>query len=44
MSHAFDDYYMSIEITVEHPVTYVHIQNSLTESFIKRVQLILDHC
>ena len=27
-------------ITVEHPVAYVHTQNSLAESLIKRLQLI----
>jgi len=31
---------MSIEITVEHLVAYVHTQNSLTESLIKRLLLI----
>ena len=39
-SQAFNDYCMSIGITVEHPVAYVHTQNDLTESFIKRLQLI----
>ena len=39
-SQAFNDYCMSIGITVEHPVAYVHTQNSLAESFIKRLQLI----
>nr|AQY61295.1 Pol [Coffea arabica] len=39
-SHAFDDYCMSIGITVEHPVAYVHTQNGLAESLIKRLQLI----
>jgi len=39
-SHAFDDYCMSIGISVEHPVAYVHTQNGLAESFIKRLQLI----
>ena len=39
-SHAFDDYYMSIGITVEHPVAYVHTQNDLAELFIKRLQWI----
>jgi hypothetical protein len=37
-SQAFYDYYMSIGINVEHPVAYT--QNGLTESFIKRLQLI----
>ena len=39
-SLAFNDYCMSIGIIVEHPVAYVHIQNGLAESFIKRLQLI----
>ena len=39
-SHAFDEYCMSIGITVEHPVAHVHTQNGLAESFIKRLQLI----
>ena len=30
-SHAFNDYYMSIGIIVEHPVAYVHTQNGLVE-------------
>ena len=40
MSHAFNDYYMSIGIVVEHSVAHVHTQNNLTESLIKRLQLI----
>ena len=39
-SQAFNDYCMSIGIIVEHPVAYVHTQNDLAESFIKRLQLI----
>ena len=31
---------MSIGIDVQHPVTHVHSQNGLAESFIKRLQLI----
>ena len=31
---------MSIGIDVQHPVAHVHSQNGLTESFIKRLQLI----
>ena len=31
---------MSIEISVEHLVAHVHIQNDLAESFIKNLQLI----
>ena len=30
---------MSLGITIEHPVAHVHAQNGLTESFIKRLQL-----
>ena len=40
MSHAFNDYYMSIGITVEHPLAHIHTQNDLTESPIKRLQFI----
>jgi hypothetical protein len=39
-SQAFYNYCMSIRINVEHPVAYTHTQNSLTESFIKQLQLI----
>ena len=39
-SQAFNDYCMSTGITVEHPVAYVHTQNRLEESLIKRLQLI----
>ena len=39
-SQTFNDYCMSIGIDVEHPVAYVHTQNGLAESFIKRLQLI----
>jgi hypothetical protein len=39
-SQAFYDYYMSIEINVKHPVVHTHTQNSLTELFINRLQLI----
>jgi hypothetical protein len=34
-SQALYDYYMSIEINVEHPVAYTYTQNGLVESFIK---------
>jgi len=40
MLQAFNDYCMSIGIAVEYPVAYVHTQNSLAESLIKRLQLI----
>ncbi|KAI3506492.1 hypothetical protein L1887_28853 [Cichorium endivia] len=39
-SQAFNDYCMSVEIIVEHPVAHVHTQNGLAESLIKRLQLI----
>jgi len=38
-SQAFNDYCMSIEIDIEHPVAHVHTQNGLTETFIKRIKL-----
>ena len=37
---AFDDFCMSLEITIEYPFTYVYTQNDLAESFIKQLQLI----
>ena len=39
-SQAFNDYYMSIGITIEHLVAHVHTHNGLAESLIKRLQLI----
>jgi hypothetical protein len=36
-SQSFNDYCMSIEIKVEHPVAHVHTQNDLAESLIKRL-------
>ena len=39
-SQSFTNYCMAIGITVEDPVTHVHTQNGLEESFIKRLQLI----
>ena len=39
-SQVFDDYYMSIRIAVEHPVSHTHTQNGLAESFMKRLKLI----
>ena len=39
-SHAFNDYYLSTGITVEHIVAHVHTQNGLADSLIKRIQLI----
>ncbi|XP_059654616.1 uncharacterized protein LOC132301375 [Cornus florida] len=42
-SQAFDNYCMSVEINVEHPVAHTHTQNGMAESFIKRLQLIGRH-
>ena len=39
-SQAFNDYCMSMGVSVEHSVAHVHTQNGLAESFIKRIQLI----
>jgi hypothetical protein len=39
-SRAFNDYCMAQEIKVQHSVPYVHTQNGLTESLIKRIKLI----
>jgi hypothetical protein len=40
LSRAFNDYCMSQEIEVQHCIPYVHTQNSLAESLIKRIKLI----
>lgn len=40
-SSTFNDYCMSFGISVEHPIVYVHTQNSFAESLIKRLQLII---
>jgi hypothetical protein len=40
-SQAFYDYCMSIGINVEHLVAHTHTQNGLSDSFIKRLQLIV---
>ena len=40
-SQVFLNYCMSLEIDVQYPVAHVHIQNGLTESYIKRLQLIV---
>ena len=37
---AFNDYCMALGIQVQHLVPYVHTQNGLVESLIKRVKLI----
>nr|GEX01788.1 protein NADP(H)-dependent aldo-keto reductase [Tanacetum cinerariifolium] len=39
-SQTFKEYCMSIGISVEHSVAHVHTQNGLTESLIKRIQMI----
>ena len=39
-SQTFIDYYMSVEINIEHLVAHTHTQNGLAESIIKRLQLI----
>ena len=39
-SKAFNDYCMALAIQVQHSVPYVHTQNGLTESLIKRIKLI----
>ena len=39
-SRAFNDYCMALGIQVQHFVLYVHIQNSLAGSLIKRINLI----
>jgi hypothetical protein len=42
-SQAFNDYCMAQEIQVQHSVPYVHTQNGLAESLIKRIKLIVRH-
>ena len=39
-SKTYDEYCISLRIEVEHPVSHVHTQNGLAESFIKRIQII----
>jgi IS30 family transposase len=39
-SHAFNDYCIAMGIEVQHYVPYVHTQNGLAESLIKRIKLI----
>jgi transposase InsO family protein len=39
-SHAFNDNCMALGIQVQHSVPYVHTQNGLAESLIKRIKLI----
>jgi hypothetical protein len=40
-SRAFNDYCMALGIEIQHSVPYVHTQNGLAESLIKRVKLIV---
>ena len=41
-SQSFINYCMSIGINdIEHPITHIHTQNSLVESLIKKLQLIV---
>ena len=37
---SFDEYCAYLGIEVEHPISHVHTQNGLAESFIKRIQII----
>jgi hypothetical protein len=39
-SQAFNDYYISLGINIEHLIAHVHTQNGLPISLIKRFQLI----
>jgi transposase InsO family protein len=39
-SRAFNDYCMALDIQIQHSVPYVHTQNGLAESLIKRIKLI----
>jgi transposase InsO family protein len=39
-SCAFNDYCMALGIQVSHSVPYVHTQNGLAESLIKRIKLV----
>jgi hypothetical protein len=41
LSQLFNDYYMAQGIEVQHYVPYVHTQNGLVESLIKRIKLIV---
>ena len=36
-SKAFNDYFMQLGIEVQHSMPYVHTQNGLAESLIKRI-------
>jgi hypothetical protein len=39
-SRAFNDYCMALRIWVQHSIPYIHTQNGLAESLIKRIKLI----
>jgi hypothetical protein len=41
LSRVFNDYCMTQDIEVHHSIPYVHTQNSLVESLIKRIKLIV---
>jgi hypothetical protein len=41
LSQVFNDYCMTQDIEVHHSIPYVHTQNSLVESLIKRIKLIV---
>jgi hypothetical protein len=43
LSRAFNDYCMAQVIQVRHSILYVHTQNGLVESLIKRIKLIVRH-
>jgi transposase InsO family protein len=43
-SRAFNDCCMALDIQVQHSILYVHTQNGLAESLIKRIKLIADQC
>jgi len=38
--HAFNDYCLAMRIHVQYSIPYVHTQNGLAESLIKRIKLI----
>jgi transposase InsO family protein len=40
-SRAFNDYCMTLGIQVQHSILYVHTQNGLAKSLIKRIKLIV---
>jgi hypothetical protein len=40
LSRAFNDYCLALGIQIQHFIPYIHIQNGLAESLIKRIKLI----